>query len=365
MSRLKTKIAVYSNLPSGGAAELAKLNYIFLKKYADITYLSDAEVKPQNLLEYIYDCIYILPKLHKSLSQKITRGVKYVVVYHSWLTKSPHLLRYTSKKKIYICQELMREFYDQKHLDNQSIKEKLINLIRLPIKYIDRKNLKSSNLKVIVNSYFSKSLVDKYYGVKSSVIYPGIEVSLFANLPVLKKRNQIISVGAINKLKGFEFLVHVVSKISASKRPTLVLVGNGGNKQYIAFLNRLAEKLEVKISIKLNLTKPQLVREYLKSKLFMYAPINEPFGVVVQEAMAARLPLVVHKAGGGYAEILSNKNGLIMKSRDPEEWSSESEALLSDNKKLEKYGQYNLQHVTKQYTSDIMNNNLWKAIKSL
>ncbi|PIR99145.1 hypothetical protein COT87_00930 [Candidatus Collierbacteria bacterium CG10_big_fil_rev_8_21_14_0_10_44_9] len=259
----------------------------------------------------------------------------------------------------------MREYFDSEHISIQTIKEKITNILRLPIKYIDKQNLQSKNLIVIANSLFSKNMIDKYYGVSSKVIYPGIDTSLYKVKGQIKKRNQIISVGAINKLKGYNFILHVISKINKSIRPKLVIVGNGADIEYLISLKKLASKLDVLLDCKINLSRSLLIKEYLMSKLFIYAPVNEPFGIVVEEAMAAGLPLVVYQNGGGYAEILSKKNGLIINNLSTEKWANQIEKLLGNQKLLEQYGKYNVSYVSKKYTAKIMNDNLWKTIQSI
>lgn len=365
MSIVKNSIALFSNLPSGGASELARLNFTFFDRNANVTYLSDSEIKPRNILHYLYICIFKLPAIHMRLANKISENSTCLVVYHSWLTKSPHILRYAQLPKIYICQETMREYYDSKHISNQTIRDKIVNLIRLPLKFIDKKNLQSSKVKIIANSQFSKSLIDKYYRVSSEVIYPGIDTRLFVKDSANIKKNQVLSVGAINKLKGYEFLINVLSEIEIGNRPTLVLVGNGVDKLYANKLERMANLKQVKLIVKVDISKAKLLNEYRASKVFMYAPINEPFGIVVLEAMASGLPLVVYKYGGGYTEILNENNGLIMDNLDSKKWAYKLENLLSNKKKINRYGNYNLQIVNKKYTADIMNNNIWKLIKSL
>lgn len=365
MSIVKKNIAIYSNLPTGGARELYILNNLFLQKKSKVKIVSDQDIVPKNFLDYIRICLFYLPRVHKIIANNISKNSDILVAHHSWLTKSPHVLRYFTKPKIYICQELMREYYDPKHIARQTMKERIINILRLPIKYIDKRNLKVLNLTVIVNSKFSKKVIDKCYQISSILVYPGVDTLLFQQDTNLKKNNQIISVGAINKLKGYEHVIRVISRINRNIRPKLVIVGNGSDQKYVLELRQLALNLEVILDLKINLSKPKLVKEYLKSKLFIYAPINEPFGIVVEEAMAAKLPLAVYKFGGGYMEILTNKNGLIFNSLNLSKWAYEIEKLLRDEKLQEKIGTYNFQYVNSKYTSEIMNRKIWNVIQSL
>ncbi len=358
-------IAIFSNLPSGGASEMAKENIQYLKQKANISFISEENLYPKNILDYLYICIFNLKKLHRQLARKISKENDVIIAYHSWLTKSPYILRYSSLPKIYICQEVMREYYDDRHINNQTLKDKIINIIRMPVKYIDKSNLRSKNLIVVANSKFSKKMIDMVYNVKSLVLYPGINTDKFERIIVRKKLNQVISVGAINSLKGYEFLIEVISKIEKSIRPKFIIVGNGYNKAYLNRIVTLAKTLNVTLKIKVGISEKELIREYHKSKLFLYSPLNEPFGIVVEEAMACGLPLVVAIGGGGYNEIITEKNGLILSRNNHSNWAEAISDLLVNEKILIKYGEYNKSYVKKFYNSKIMNNNLWDVIKSL
>lgn len=365
MSRKSLNVVIFSNLPSGGASEMAKENIKFLKKNTNTTFIREEMFSPKNLFDYMFFCIFKLSNLHRNLNKRIPKKTNVIIAYHSWLTKSPYILRYSSLPKIYVCQEVMREYYDIYHIKNQTFKEKIVNAIRLPIKNIDKKNLNSSNLVVISNSKLSKMMIDNAYGIKSHLIYPGIDVNKFTKNKNIKKINQVISVGAINILKGYDYLIKVISRIDPDIRPKFLIVGNGYDKRYLMRIKELAKTLKVNLNIRINITEKELIEEYHRSKLFLYSPVHEPFGIVVEEAMASGLPLVVSKDGGGYSEIINIKNGLIFDSYDEQEWADGISNLLANENIIKKYGEYNVAYVNKYYNSEVMNNNLWSVIKSL
>ncbi len=364
MSIVMKKVIVYSNLPSGGASMMEKILTKEIKKVTEVRTIDDRVIRPKSFINYLIACLVFLPILHKRLARYINKEFDVLVAHHSWMTKSPHILRYFRGAKIYICQELLREYYDVEHIKAQSLKERLINTIRLPIKYLDKTNLKSKKLIVITNSKFSKKLVDKYYDVKSTVIYPGIETARYYLKNPPTKVNQVISVGAINKLKRYEYFIDVLSMMEKSCRPKLVIVGNGGNEEYQNFLTEISEKKGVQLEIILNASHNMLLRQYYRSQAFIYAPISEPFGVVVEEAMACGLPLFVYRHGGGYNEIISARNGAMLDNLNSETWSRALDKFLSDKKSLSMYGNYNKKYVEK-YNSKFMTESLINIIKNL
>lgn len=360
------KIAVYSNLPSGGASELMKLNIKYFRdRRIKISKYTDFELLPTNIFNYLLTCIFKLPSTHKAISEKINKKCDALIAYHSWMTKSPHLLRYVSVPKVYICQEALREYYDHEHIKLQTLKERVVNFIRLPIKIIDRKNVMSTKVTIIANSKFSKNIIDKAYQVSSKVIYPGIKVAEFYPINKIKKVNQIISVGAINKFKRYEFIIQVVSSIDKTIRPKLVIVGNGVDDGYTIKLKKLAKKHNVTLTIKTNIPKKNLIEEYRKSKLFIYAPVSEPFGIVVEEAMAAELPIVAYTEGGGYSEITSQENGGLIDNLEIKTWKVELERILRSAKLQDQYGQYNRKYVESKFTEAKMNKEIWQVIQNL
>ncbi len=146
--------------------------------------------------------------------------------------------------------------------------------------------------------------------------------------------------GRINKLKNQEFIISVVSRMNDPK-PKVVLIGDEGDEKYIDKVKKLATKLNVNLDIRVNIPKEELIQEMKESKLFMYCPINEPFGIVIEEALASGLPIVAHRKGGGYSEILSERNGVLMNNINPTMWAIETDKLLKDKKWVRKIRVYN------------------------
>lgn len=360
MSIDKKRVAIFSNLPSGGARVLYGRNLAYLSSKVAFKVFIEKVSKPKNIVHYLYICLIYLPFYYYKISNNIVKKFDVILAYHSWLTKSPYILRYSKLPKIYICHEPMREYSDSLHKKGQSLKERIINFIRLPIKYMDKINLKSKKLTVIANSNFSKEMIDNYYGITSTVIYPGIDIKLYKPSKKTTKLNQVISVGSINKLKGFDFLVRVISRIDINLRPSLVLVGNGVDINYLNMIRDLALKLSVNLIIKLNISSKELIAEYHKSKAFVYAPINEPFGVVVEEAMACGLSILGYEKGGGYVEILDDKTGFTISSRNPDEWANKLLKMMSNE-----INSYNIDYIKKNFSEAIMNKNILQLINKL
>ena len=362
MSTRKT-IAVYSNLPTGGARATYASTIKFLSRHYNIKFVKEPTYHVHNFLYYLWIALIRSPHEQRMAIQNLQYDL--LMVYHSWLVKSPAILRYSRTNTLYICHETLREYYDTSHINTHTLKEKITNLIRLPIKWADKYNAQAKSMTVVVNSQLSKNIVDRAYGVNSTIIYPGVDTKAFANRNFsAAKINQVICVGAINKYKRQDFLVDVVGQISLEIRPSLLLVGNGFNKEYLRFMKNKAKKLGVNLLIKINISDQEKIRELKKSKIFLFAPVSEPYGLVVNEAMAAGLPLVIYGLGGGFTEVISKNNGIIINNLDTRFWARKVTRLIQDDRLMSQYSKYNLDY-SGRMDSIYMNQRILKVIRKL
>lgn len=325
---------IYNNLPSGGARQTLIGVSQFLKEWCPI-HLDGIHCEQKNIFSYLKHAIIDNYFYDRNISRTISQN-SLLICFQSWLIKTPYILRFVDPRNtIYICHEPQSEYYDSKIKSLKTIKQKIVDFIRLPIKWIDQSNIKAYGGRIVVNSQYSHKLVMKAYNKDSIVVYPGIaDIYFEKKIKNNHKEHNVISVGAINPLKGFDLLVKAIAAININSRPSLTLVGNGGNQEYILQLYKQARVLGVNLRIKLNLSNSELIEEYDKSLAFLFAPISEPFGLVVLEAMSRGLPIIAYKDGGGYAEILSKNNGLLINNRIPVKWGAAIEKLISSPKRL-------------------------------
>lgn len=363
MSISEKNVLFYENLPTGGAKLTFSETLRYVQKYYKVTHISEPNYRIKGFLHYLFTSLVISQKHQKKIIDNIKHDL--LVVYHSWLVKTPSILRYSNKHKIYICHEPMREYYDMQHKASQNIKERIVNFLRLPIKILDRINVQARHVSIVANSEFSKKAIENAYGRESVVIYPGIDIKRYKNNNELSKENQVICVSAINKYKRQDFLVEVIAKLPKKLRPKLVLLGNGADLQYLKLVLSKADSLDVSIQVKENLSDREKIIQLHKSKVFVYCPINEPFGIVIEEALAAGLPILTYASGGGYNEIIDYRNGIILDNLDASSWAKNLELLLLDDKRAKKISKYNSEYATKYLDVKNMNKKIKELIDNL
>jgi glycosyltransferase involved in cell wall biosynthesis len=204
------------------------------------------------------------------------------------------------------------------------------------------------------NSYFTKKVVEKHWGVKVNLVcQPGIKTEELA-LPKVKKEKIILHVGRFfdnlhtkNQHLLVNFWRHLWQQEKGlSKGWRLVLIGGVESESYFNKVRRAAEGCPVEILT--NLSREELNNYYRKSSIYWHATgfferqeqhpeRMEHFGISTVEAMAAGCaPIVISK--GGQKEILG---------KDLDEWGWQSEAeclaltkkLMQDKIKLAEVGE--------------------------
>lgn len=177
---------------------------------------------------------------------------------------------------------------------------------------------------IVTNSNFTKSYIDKSFGVDSKVIYPPVDVK---RIKPGKKEKIILSVGRFSKgqlhPKKQEVLIEVFKEIY-KKEPSwrLVLIGQSKKEdyKYVHSLKKAARGYGIKIFE--NLPVDKLRNFYSAASIYWHATgfsedeikfpqKMEHFGIATVEASAAGVvPIVIEK--GGQKEIVEDgKNGRL------------------------------------------------------
>lgn len=361
------KILFYSNLPYGGAKQLSQALLRYIQNRAKIVELRE-DFHPKNLFELLEYAIFKAPHVHRDMLA--TNSYDVLLANHSWITKSPHLLRYSKKPTIYLCHDVLSEYYDAKFKKRRTIKSKIVDLLRLPIRTIDKQNvLNSSKLSIVANSLYEANFIKKVYKINPTVIYPGIDLKKFTpktRTTTKKIAKKILTVGSLNRQKNQLYLLKAINTLSNKEKKHLkiTMVGNGGEKQYVELLNTYARKNGIDLCIKQNVSNKQLLKEYQNADIFSFTPISEPFGLVVLEAMATGLPLITITGNGGYQEILPTNCVIYSKGNSPKHYGKDIFKLIYDQKMRRIMKNYGLELV-KNFSIEKYCEEIWKIVKEL
>ncbi len=328
-------IAIVHNLPAGGMkrAMYEQVKRLSKRHKIDIFNLEETYYKyPAHFPKTIISIYKDLPKAYQVIANKINKG-KYDValVYPCFLTQAPYVLRYLKCRCLYFCPEPKREFYEKIKRVSNYWSYFFTYPFRIPIREIDKFNTRCAE-KVVTISQYAKKQIDRIYDINAKINYLGVDTNVF-RLTDAKKEHMVMTVGDLSLHKGQDFIIKSLARIPYKIRPSLTIVGfSGSEKEYL--LN-LALQFRVKLVIKENIKDEELVDLYNKARLFLYAAVNEPFGLVLLEAGACGIPVIAVDEGG-VREIVKDKVMGVLIERNVEDYAQKIMEYLSVDDKMAK-----------------------------
>ena len=143
---------------------------------------------------------------------------------------------------------------------------------------------------------------------------------------------RLFTCGRLNPCKGHDDLIRAVDLMV--KRGTDVHLriagedaGDGSHRRDLEGL--ITElKLEDRVELLGAVSEAAVMRELEAAHLFALASLAEPLGVVIMEAMAMQVPVVVTGTGGVPELIDDGTDGLLVPPRDPERLAAAAESVL-------------------------------------
>jgi glycosyltransferase involved in cell wall biosynthesis len=136
-----------------------------------------------------------------------------------------------------------------------------------------------------------------------------------------RRPQKILQVGSLIPTKGVDLLIKAFV-IVLKTRPDvhLTLIGNGDAN----WIGRLIEQVRIKesVTIKDFLQPEELVSEYADADVFTLASRSDTYGVVVHEAAASGLPLVISRHAGASSTLVRHgENGFVIDPFDRDKYA--------------------------------------------
>lgn len=153
---------------------------------------------------------------------------------------------------------------------------------------------------------------------------------------------RILFVGRAELRKGVQYLLKAFPRVAG--RATLRLVGPPPTKSLLRRLGGLPEGVETTGVLK----GAALAEEYRRADIFVLPSVEDGFGLVVSEAMAAGLPVVVSENAGSADLVEENVNGFVVLARDVEQLADRIELLVQDGDLRQRMGRAARQSVQRR-----------------
>ena len=161
--------------------------------------------------------------------------------------------------------------------------------------------------KIICVSNFVRNTILRKYAFKSTIIHPGVDISLFKPNIAVKKENDLILFichhKSMHKMKGLDYLLEAIKELPEVK---LYIIGEK---------SVFTDKRIISTGIKRG---QDLVEEIQKASVVVLPslPHMESFGMVLIEAMACQTPVVGTNIGGIPEVITEGIDGFIVPMKD-------------------------------------------------
>ena len=175
---------------------------------------------------------------------------------------------------------------------------------------------------LIANSEETKRRIKKLYNRDSTVIYPPVTIPNKDTRYKPQDTSYFVTVSRLGKAKHIDLLIQTanVNKLN------LKIVGKGRELKY---LKSLAGETVEFITDASDQQRDNLLKD---AKAFLFASVDEEFGIAPIEAMGFGTPVIAYDSGGLKETVTQGVNGFLFK-----ELSSES--LYEEIKKIEEFSE--------------------------
>jgi len=168
----------------------------------------------------------------------------------------------------------------------------------------------------------------------------------------LKKRKVVLFVGKLTPQKGIYYLVKAAKKIKGH----IYIIGEGPEKRNLENLKYKEHLKNVHFLGYIEKEEEREIKEfYYRADVFVAPSVwDEPLGLVILEAMAAKTPVVATRKGGIPLAIRNGVNGLFVRPRNSTQIAEAVNKLLENDELRKKMGENAREIVEKRFT--------WKII---
>mgnify|MGYP001772559993 FL=1 len=166
---------------------------------------------------------------------------------------------------------------------------------------------------VWANSRWTAEIAKQVYGELPRILNPPIPLNVEVikdPKPFEERESRIVMIGRFGFEKRYhwvisELMTHLIKEIPDI---TLTIIGGTGtvsSERYYQEIINLSKKQGIKVELYKNAPNKLKINLIDRSRVFLHATINEHWGIAVAEAMARGLPVVVHKSGGTWSDIVA------------------------------------------------------------
>jgi alpha-1,3/alpha-1,6-mannosyltransferase len=254
---------------------------------------------------------------------------------------------------------------------------------------------------IVVNSKFTKSVFGKAFPAlkhrEPGVIYPCVDITAGNAIeeikPLWPKKKVLLSINRFEKKKDVALAIKAYAGLSPIERQDTRLVIAGGYDPKVAEnvstyneLCDLADSLKLSHATAKTIITAQSVPDDIvvlflhsvpnafkstllsTSRLLVYTPRNEHFGIVPLEAMLAGTPVLAANEGGPTETVVSGQTGWLRDVKKVQDWTEVMRIALEDGdgeERLKEMGKWGRERVISEFSKEAMAERLEAEIQGM
>jgi len=335
----------------GGQVHLSNLIRILEQKYnCEITIFSQ---KNAHLLSRLFWNLWVVPKVwanhrkknfHLIHAQAFTAGISGKI-----LSLILHIPVIYSVHGCHTMDMVKNGF------ENKSIKYYLERFLLTQIKY-------DKQISVAAN-FLNYPNINRNIEIIENGINP-IQSNKQATSRKIKDKIIMLFVGRLEKIKGLVYLIKALEKFKYNINWRLNIVGEG-SQEFVLKQLTYDQNLEDKVIFLETKTGQELEKEYDRADLFILSSIAEGQPIVILEAWAHKLPVLVTKVGHNPFMVQNSKNGFLVEAGSIKAMEDGLQIAFANKNQWQKMGENGYQEVINKYTWKIAAAKTFKVYKSL
>lgn len=264
-------------------------------------------------------------------------------------------LGFTRARIVWMCHEPMRLLYDKdkSHWGVSRFGGKIIYYLLTPFRWIDKWSTKNIDA-IVSNSKNIQVRAKEIYGRDSVIVNGGIDPQVFDPSSVdagnySTKERCLLAIGRLRTKKNFDFLLRAFRKvIDIYPNAILRIVGQGPEGESLTRLIQCL-KLQKQVVLLPNVIQDDLTKLYKACDLFVHPTKDEPWGLVITEAMAMAKPVLAINNSGPKEIIISGQTGYLV-DFSLDEFAEKIIDLLDSPQKARRMGEEGRKRVLSNFT---------------
>ncbi|MFO8090585.1 MAG: glycosyltransferase family 4 protein [Desulfatiglandaceae bacterium] len=228
---------------------------------------------------------------------------------------------------------------------------KRMSLFDMAVEWVERRGITRAKPFILPVSSLVKEELQRLYSLPEArlrVIHPGIDQRFFdtaerdslrADWGFTEDDVVVLFVGMNFEIKRLDLAIEALAAAVHAKpgvRPALLVAGRGDLKRYKA----RAEELGVSERVRFAGVVEDMVACYASADVFFMPSRFDTFGLVVLEAMAAGLPVIITDRTGAKDIVTSGREGFVLPVGAPASEFAECIGSLMDRERREQMGNF-------------------------